>query len=211
MDERTQAEEHLRVIRTLVERTSAYRAVSARTALIAGVLSLIAATLIVEREIWAREFALLWLVILVVVLCASAVFLSREAQRDRRPMISGASMLALRSVLPCLLPPAAITVWFLSAGYISGQELLLVGVWIMFYGLALLATSLFAPRSLAVLGWAFVLSAMALPVLSNVLSFDDRRLLPAYLMGATFGGMHLVYALSTWRRKGSGARAIATE
>jgi len=35
------------------------------------------------------------------------------------------------------------------------------------YGLALLSTALFAPRSLTLLGWAFLLTGIAIPVLST--------------------------------------------
>ena len=49
MDERQRAEEHLRVIRTLMERATIYRAISAPTALAGGLIALA-----LTSAIWAR-------------------------------------------------------------------------------------------------------------------------------------------------------------
>ena len=46
MDPRPKAEEDLRVIRSLMERATVYRAISAPTALVAGLLSIFAAVAI---------------------------------------------------------------------------------------------------------------------------------------------------------------------
>src|SRR2546421_298418 len=68
MDERLNAEENLRVIRQLMERATVYRAISAPTALVAGILSLLAAAavyynnevqLVLGRAVRPREFAVL--------------------------------------------------------------------------------------------------------------------------------------------------------
>ena len=111
--------------------------------------------------------------------------------------------LALRAIAPCLLIPAAFTAWFYSTGYLGGAELDLVVVWIVSYGLALLSTALFAPRSLAVLGWAFLLSGLAVPALTNLIDYFSVDV-PLVAMGTTFGLYHLIYAVCTWPRKTSG-------
>jgi hypothetical protein len=109
--------------------------------------------------------------------------------------------LALQAITPNLLIPAAFTLWFFQTGYLGAQELELVTVWVAFYGLGLLATGLFAPRSLAILGWAFLLTALATPVLSEWIDrlTDDA---PDTIMGLTFGVYHIIYAIATWSRGG---------
>lgn len=185
-----------------MERATIYRAISAPAALCAAVLSFVAAFYLNAPNRRPREFAVAWLVVLVLALAANTFFLAREAKREGRPLFSGPMRMAIRAVAPCLIIPAAVTTWFLTTGYLGSQELLLVGVWIVFYGLALLATSLFAPRSLAVLGWCFLLSALALPPISNAdQELVSPRELPNLLMATTFGGFHLVYALCTWRSR----------
>ncbi len=212
MNERTRAEEHLRLIRTLMERATVYRAISAPTALIGGLLACALATFShlrehhwaarapeVMRHISTRQFAALWLGALLVVVVINTFFVQREARRDNRPLISPAMKLALRAILPCLALPAAVTVWFFYDGYEFDNELLLVRVWIGFYGLALIVTQHFAPRSLVILGWAFLLTAVVMTIGTRQLEYYATPLVPNLAMGFTFGLYHLIYAVCVWR------------
>ena len=206
--ERSKAEEDLRVIRSLMERATVYRAISAPAALVAGFLSIFAAaaiylndqTSLTHRPVQGRAFAATWLVVLLIAVATNAFFIWREAKNDGRPFISSGMKLSLRAIAPTLLIPAAVTVWFLVSGYKGAAEQELVVVWIAFYGLALLSTGLFAPRSLVCLGWAFLLTALALPALRNVVGELPANL-PNIAMGITFGLYHLIYAVCAWPRK----------
>jgi small-conductance mechanosensitive channel len=219
MDERLSAEENLRVIRTLMERATMYRAISAPTALVAGLISILAASAIflseanltVGRPIRSRQFAVTWIIVLILSLAANTFFVWREARKTGRPFISPGMKLALRAIAPCLLIPAAFTGWFFTTGYLGGQELELVVVWVAFYGLALLSTTLFAPRSLAVLGWAFLFTGLSVPALVNWIEGLPGDI-PNLAMGITFGLYHLIYAAATWpRKRASEAAQIAIE
>ena len=219
MNERASAEENLRVIRQLMERATVYRAVAAPSALVAAVLSLFAAgsvyfnnevRLVLGRTVRPREFVILWIVVLVLAAIANAFFLWREAERAGRPFVSSGMRLALRAIAPNLLIPAAFTLWFIETGYLGAQELQLVTVWVAFYGLGLLSTGLFAPRSLSLLGWAFLLTALATPVLGDVIDrlTDD---VPDTIMGLSFGLYHLIYAIATWSHSSRRSEEPATE
>jgi hypothetical protein len=212
MHQSERAEEDLRVIRTLMERATIYRAISAPTALAGGVIAIALAAFIwvrehhwaetapeVMRHISTRGFASLWLAALAIVLALNTFFVRRKAQRDGRPFISPSMKLALRSILPCLVLPAATTIWFFYDGYEFDNELLLVRVWIGFYGLALIATQHFAPRSLVFLGWAFLITAAAMIVASRQLEYYATPLVPNLAMGVTFGLYHLIYAACVWK------------
>jgi hypothetical protein len=205
MDERARAEEHLRIIRALMERATIYRAISAPTALAGGLLALGLAVAIYYADSSARaayassrNFAWLWLALLAVVLAINGFFLWREASRERRPFFSSGMRLTIRAVVPCLIVPAMVTIWFLRQGFLGSNELLLVTTWIVFYGLALLSTAFFAPQSLVVLGWAFLLTGLSAPILQ--INSDDlpRQFMPTFFMGLTFGLYHLIYALCIW-------------
>jgi hypothetical protein len=205
--ERSKAEADLRVIRSLMERATVYRAISAPAALVAGFLSIFAACAIylnkqgsMNRPVQGRAFAVIWLIVLILAVASNAFFIWREAKKDGRPFISSGMKLSLRAIAPNLLIPAAVTLWFLVNGYKGATELELVLAWIIFYGLALLSTGLFAPRSLVCLGWAFLLTALAIPALRNVLG-DLPAILPTIAMGLTFGLYHLIYAVCAWPRK----------
>ncbi len=216
MSEKSRAEEHLRVIRSLMERATIYRAISAPTALVGGLLA-VATSAVIWFETGAeageagpisgRLFGEIWLVILALVLALNAFFVRREAQRDGRPFLSSGLRLAIRAIAPCLLLPAATTIWYFKNAEPIDKEIL-VAVWIAFYGLSLLATALFAPRSLVILGWAFLLSGLLMIFWPKSFGSDPRGLLPTLEMGATFGLYHLVYAACVWRQREPKAREI---
>jgi len=209
LNDNSTAEQNLGAIRELIERAEIYRAVSARTALIGGVLSILTAgaiylndevTRIWDRPVRPRELAFAWLGVLFLTVTVSVLFLSRSA-RDSGGVVNSRRMkLALRTIAPYLVIPAAFTGWFLTTGYLGAAEQDLVVVWIAFYGLMLLSTALFAPRSLALLGWAFLLTSLSVPVFSDII---DNRVggVPVVLMGVTFGLYHLIYAAFNWARK----------
>ncbi|MBA2434630.1 MAG: hypothetical protein M3480_06000 [Verrucomicrobiota bacterium] len=216
MNDRARAEEHLRVIRSLMERATIYRAISAPTALIGGLLA-VATTFVIwwfDRSqapgapgLDNRLFAEIWLAILAVVLAINTFFVRQEALRDGRVLLSSGARLALRAIAPCLLIPAATTIWYFRNAEPIDQEIL-VAVWIAFYGLCLLATALFAPRSLVLLGWAFLLSGLLLIFWPKSFGADPRGLYPNFAMGATFGLYHLVYAVCVWASRQPDAREI---
>jgi hypothetical protein len=217
MNETSSAADDLRVIRGLMERATTYRAISAPSALLAGLLSTAAAGAVyynnevnpvMGRAVRPREFAILWIIVLILSASANAFFIRREANRSGRPFISSAMKLALRAILPNLLIPTAFTLWFFQTGYLGGEELELVVVWVAFYGLALLSTSLFAPRSLTILGWAFLLTSLSVPVLGDAID-NLTGDVPDTVMGVTFGLYHLVYAVATWPRK-DGSQPVQT-
>jgi hypothetical protein len=205
MNDRVRAEEHLRVIRSLMERATIYRAISAPTALIGGLLALATSVAIwwLDRvraaegapPFDARLFASIWLLNLVVVLGLNTFFVREEARKAGRILLSPGARLVVRAILPCLLIPSATTIWFFRNAEPIDEEIM-VAVWIMFYGLCLLATALFAPRSLVILGWAFLLSGLAYVFWPKSFISDPRAIMPDLAMGVTFGLYHLVYAIA---------------
>jgi hypothetical protein len=209
MNDNSTTEQNPGAIGGLIERREIYRAVSARTALVGAVLSILTAgaiyfndevTRIWDRPMRPRQLAFAWLGVLLVTVIMGVLFLSRAARNGGGPVNSRRMKLALRTITPYLVIPAAFTGWFLTTGYLGAAEQDLVVVWIAFYGLMLLSTALFAPRSLALLGWAFLLTSLSVPVFSDVI--DDRvGSVPTVLMGITFGLYHLIYAAFNWPRK----------
>jgi hypothetical protein len=213
MNERSRAEEHLRIIRSLMERATIYRTISAPTALVGGLLAITTAAVIWWEDtsrpvpLDGRLFAEIWLAILAVVLAVNAFFVRREAHKGGRPFLSSGARLAVRAIAPCLIIPAATTIWFFKNAEPIDKDIL-VAVWVMFYGLSLLATALFAPRSLVLLGWAVLLSGLLMVFWPKSLGYDPRAIFPNLAMGATFGLYHLVYAACVWPRREPLTRAI---
>ncbi len=214
MDLPQDAAENLGIIRRLMERATVYRALSAPTALAAGFLALaVAAGQIVfhrppdatgivggtPRE-QSAAFILPWLLTLAAVGVVNGWFLARDARQRSEPFFSSGMRLAFGQMLPPLLAGAVFTVSDLAWGR---DPLTTVGIWLLFYGLALLSTSVFAPRSLVGLGMAFLGAALGFATI-RLLGFAFAPMFPnfvwaAWVMMGTFGLFHLVYAAFAWR------------
>jgi hypothetical protein len=203
MTDSDSAARHLHVIRTLMERATIYRSISAPTALVGGLLSLGGFALawyfdgILHRPLSVDQFLVVWLVILVLTGLTNLFFLSRDASRRGDPLFSPGMKCALFSVAPAFLFAGVLTLLVMTS------PLSLVLTWITLYGIGLLATQHFAPCSLVVLGATFFFTGILLFLASNYYLKWNVRLeitpvVASGLMGMTFGGFHLVYAAAVW-------------
>jgi hypothetical protein len=190
-----EAEEHLRVIRSLMEKATIYRAVSAPTALAGGIAAVIVAAPPVQRLFdqlnSVSSFHVRWLLALFVTLLINGLLILREARRRGDPLVSPGMRAAFRALLPPMLCGG---VFFCLFGPEHVPAFLAI-----FYGLALLATAHFAPRSIVWLGWSFLIAGL----ITFIFGITDRLysgLLPDVIMVATFGAFHFIYAACTWPR-----------
>ena len=208
MSIRTEAEENLRIIRSLMEKATVYRAISAPGALVAG----IGAVAVAIGGWWLSHpslsvpspqfrFVVPWLGLLVIVGVVNLALLARDAGRRGEPFVSSGMRLALRAMLPAMLGGGVVALPFSSA------PALVASLWVLFYGIGLLAASHFAPKSICWLGRAFfaagflLFASMWLDALW--LRVSDFALAGHFIMGATFGLFHLIYAGCTWPRGGA--------
>lgn len=204
MIDRSEAEEHLRVIRSLMEKATIYRAISAEAALLAGSLSVIVAaagawlhrSLSFDISNHPFRFFWPWIGVLVLTGLGNCVFLYRSAKVRGDVFFSPGMRLALRCMIPSFLVGGVLS--FLTIG----QDPMTVFIWLIFYGLGLLSTASFAPRSISFLGWAFLLAPLILkfvPLNFGSMSGDIKA--AHIMMGGTFGLFHLIYAACTWPRR----------
>ncbi len=202
MTESDYASQQLRVIRSLMERATIYRSLSAPTALIGGLLSFggFATAYYAKHHrqhpLNTSEFLIVWLVILTLTGFANAIFLARGAAQRGEPFFSPGMKCALSSVAPAFISAGVLT-------FVIHRPIHLAILWIALYGVGLLATQHFAPRSLIVLGTTFFLTGCALLGTWKHLFVPDGHgepsaLVVSGLMAATFGGFHLAYAAAVW-------------
>jgi hypothetical protein len=202
MTESDYASQQLRVIRSLMERATIYRSLSAPTALVGGLLSFggFGTAYYAEeyrgQPLSSMQFLIVWLAILALTCFANTVFLWRGSVHRGEPFFSSGMKCALLSVAPA----------FISAGILSfviHRPIHLAIIWIAFYGMGLLATQFFAPRSLIVLGVTFFFTGCALLATWKHLFMppghgEPSALVVSGIMAATFGGYHLAYAVAVW-------------
>ena len=228
MSIRTEAEENLRVIRSLMEKATVYRAISAPAAAVGGILALAGLFAFGNwasgdhrnhpTDISTAAFLGLWLGILVIAGVANCVFLHRDAKRRNEQFVSA----GMRWAVSALAPPFLVAGFFTLVALTAARPGTIVSVWTFCYGLALLATSHFAPKSLIRLGWTFLFAgfvSLSFLVYWDVAALSGRlndpgpaeaRVRSVSILGAqkwmalSFGAFHLIYAGCAWPR---GARA----
>lgn len=194
--------DHLRVIRTLMERASLYRAVSAPAALVGGVLSLAVAlwgTFAPASAFHGNAFLGAWLTVLFLTGGINILLLLGGARSEGQPLVSDGLRMALRALVPPMLTGGVLgicLIWF------EGDLELAALVWILCYGLALQATVSFAPRSIIRLARAFLVTGQALAICyfaqGGARMFPRHEVPASILLGVTFGLFHIVYALSVF-------------
>ena len=213
MDERARAEDHLRAIRSLMERATIYRAISAPSALVGGLLSLLLAISLMFRPVQQEQVVILcWLVVLLLTAAVNVYFLWRGARDRDEPFASRGMREALRALIPSFLVAGVLTALCLAG---RGFDNLPV-IWSVCYGLALLATSHFAPPSIIRLGTLFLLTGLAMAVAESIapaviyklpMAVRHQEHWGSFYMALTFGLYHIAYAALTWR---SASRNSAT-
>ena len=213
---RTEAEEHLRVIRSLMEKATIYRAISAPTALVGGLASVLFGGWLYfrwrplpagkEAEEFTQLFIFGWFGVLAVTGAANSALLWLGARRRGEPFLSPGMRQALFALLPAMLCGAFLSYLFLT----FHETYWLPPMWMMCYAVGLLATGHFAPRSIPLLGWGFMLAAFGSTLWLVRLGWQaawghgESSVATAanLLMVATFGIFHLIYAACTWPRAG---------
>jgi hypothetical protein len=194
--------EQLRVIRSLMERATIYRAISAPTALIGGLLSLGAfATAYYAKHhrhanLSPRQFLVVWLVVLALTGLSNVIFLWRGAAMRREPFFSAGMKSALSSLAPAFLVAGILTL-------LIHRPIQLCLLWMVLYGMGLLATQHFAPRSIVVLGGTFFVAGCLLmgvwkPLFLHHGQIEPTTLVVSGIMAGAFGGVHLAYAAVVW-------------
>ena len=194
------AAEHLRIIRTLLERAQIYRAISAPAALVGGILALVMSLLMGRNpDLTNQKFLFGWLVLLLIVTKLNLLLLWRGALVRSQKMLSPEFWLAIKAMLPSMASAG-----ILGIAVIVSESNLPIGalVWITGYGCALLTTRSFSPRSIKRLGIAFVGLGIVFTLWWASKGAWEHSYTAAQfaslLMGSSFGILHIAYAAAVF-------------
>jgi hypothetical protein len=189
------AQENLRIIRNLMERSTRYSTFSGLSGVLAGTASIVGC--LVTRALTARTgveddgaFLLTWSLVIVFAIGADYLLMKRRAKRVGKTIVSQLGKQMLLASAPGLGTGALLTLFLLQ----HGLRVHVYPLWMLCYGSAVAAVGLFSQREVSYLGAAFLLAGAAtlfLPVAFG---------LPA--MGLVFGGFHIVYGLIMSRKDG---------
>lgn len=182
-----EAEEHLRLIRTAMERSTKHSTLSGLSGILAGLIAFLACVLgqtVVQGS--SVRFVLVWGATLALAATVDIVLTKRRAARVGKTALSPLGRQLSRAVAPGLLVGVAMTGFYLLHPETVGTYI--YGFWMLCYASSLLAIGMFSLREVSILGWAF-LAAGAITLLVPT----GAPVGPRALMAVTFGGFHIIY------------------
>ena len=196
----------LRFIRDTMARTATFTAVPGWGGVAMGA-SAVAAALIASRQPTVAEWLGVWTVEAVVGVSVGALAMTAKARRNGAPLLSGQGRKFLLGLLPAILVGAALTLAVYGAevglagdtyarrgvaASLSGR--LLPGMWLMLYGAGVVSAGMFSVRLVPAMG--------ALFVAAGALALVAPAAWGTALLGAGFGGLHVVFGALIARRHG---------
>lgn len=188
-----EAEENLRVIRALMERSTKYSTFSGVSGVVAGLASIVGC--IVTRSLgpdparFPAAFLVIWTAVIIVAVGADFVLMKRRAARVGKHVISRLGKQMVMASAPGLGAGAVLTLYMLQHNMLGD----IYPFWMLAYGIAVAATGLFSQREVSILGAAFLITGAATLFAPGI---------GLEMMAATFGGFHIVYGLAMSRKEG---------
>jgi hypothetical protein len=198
-----EAEEHLRVIRQAMERSTRHSTLSGLSGVVVGLIALAGcgatATLVARAPspLKRYEFIGVWVLVFVLSLVADTVLTKRRAAMVGKTARSPLGRHLARAAAPGLLAAVILSVFFTLHPGLRAGYLYLNGIWMVCYAVSLLGVGMFSRAEVSALGWAF-LAAGAVTLLLP----PNALLTPMLMMALTFGGFHIAYGVLMGRRYG---------
>jgi hypothetical protein len=195
------AEHTLETIRTLMERSQRYEYISGYSGLMAGAVTILGCAILRLDLIplaHPADFAVVWSAVFAIAFAGHLLLTFGRACQRGEPVWSRQARTVLLAVLPAFGAALAVTALIRRLGRAD----LLPAIWLTLYGCGTLATSFFAPRSIAWLGatcFAVGIAALLAP-----------HTYPILTMAIGFGVSHLGFGIAVViaERRESRARAF---
>lgn len=191
-----EAEENLRVIRELMERSTKYSTFSGLSGVLAGLASIVGCLVTQSlahnapnTHAYRIPFLITWSLVILFALTADYLLMKRRAVRVGKRIVSRLGKQMIYAAGPGLGTGGLLTLFLLRHDMVSS----IFPIWMLCYGIAVCAVGQFSQREVKALGIAFLLAG------TLVLPFPALGL---PMMAVAFGGFHIVYALIMSRREG---------
>jgi len=181
--------EDLRFIRRTMENGKAFTAVPGWGGVAMGVTALVTAA-IAARQATPQGWLGVWSGEAVVAAGIGFWAIERKARRVGLPVLSGTG----RKVLLGFTPPALAGIALTAALWQAETTRLIPGVWLLLYGVAVVAAGTFSVRVVPLMGICF----MALGTFALLLVQDAGNT----LLALGFGGLHVGFGVAIARRHG---------
>jgi hypothetical protein len=183
------AMDNLRFIRQTMEAAATFTAVSGWGTVLIGLTALAAAALAAATQSVLR-WVFIWMCEAVLSVGISVYTMALKARAAGLPLWSEPA----RKIVFSFAPPMAVGALLTLVCYEHGLLGLLPGVWMLLYGVGVVAAGTFSVRIVPVMGLAFM-------VVGTVALFAPANWTTA-CMAAGFGGLHLFFGALIARRHG---------
>ena len=181
--------DNLKFIRETMERSTHFTAVPGYGGILMGVTA-IAAAYIAHRQPYLRDWLVVWLTE------AGLAFAVGMLAMRQKSKLTGASLISVPArkfafgFAPALICGVAITLGLWRYEHYE----IMAPVWMLLYGAAVVTGGAFSVKVVPVMGWIFIAAGCAAFALPSVYG--------NYLMGASFGLLHIIFGAIIARRYG---------
>ena len=188
---RDHAVDNLRYIRDAMERASAFTSIPGWGGLAIGVTALITTAIAEPMTAWnPRRWLATWLIEAAVASAIGGIAMWLKARRSGTAFMSGAARQFFISYFAPLIAGAVLTVAIVRGGSMDP----LPAVWLLLYGAAFVSSGAFSLRVIPLMGVCFMLFGVAAAVMPLAIG--------NLLLGAAFGGLHIIFGLIIARNYG---------
>jgi hypothetical protein len=192
------AEENLKTIRTLMERSALYRRALAPIMIFVGVIGIAGGILGRCLQIDStRGFVFFWSGVAAVALAGAFLLVRRQALKDSEPFWSPPTRRVTQAMTPTFYVGALASAVMVFSGDTSSPKMIFIIVWCWAFGCGIHAAGFFMPRGIRWFGWIFIVfgGLLLLAALNPKMASLFMLNAPHWLMGAIFGGLHLAYGI----------------
>jgi len=188
---RDHAVDNLRYIRDAMERASAFTSIPGWGGFLIGITALATTAIAEPMTAWnPRRWLITWLIEAAIAAAIGAVTMWRKGLHAETPFMSGAARRFFVSYFAPLIAGAVLTVAIMRGGTLET----LPSVWLLLYGVAFVSSGAFSIRVIPVMGLCF----MIFGILAAFVPLAVGNL----LLGAAFGGLHIIFGLIIARNYG---------
>jgi len=188
---RDYAVSNLRYIREAMERASAFTSIPGWGGVAIGVTALATTAIAEPMTAWnPRRWLATWLIEAALAAGIGSIAMWQKARRSETRFMSGAARRFFVSYFAPLIAGAILTITIVRSGNLDA----LPATWLLLYGAAFVSSGAFSIRVIPMMGVGFMLFGAA----AALLPLSVANL----LLGAAFGGLHIIFGLIIARNYG---------
>ena len=198
-----EAEENLRVIRGLMERSTRYSTFSGTSGILAGSFAILGCLIhrfvvaSLHQEVRHPAMLLTWSAVVIAALSADYLLTKRRARSVGKYIRSHLGRQIALASAPGLGFGALLTIYLYSVNRLED----VFPFWMLSYGAAVSAVGLFSQREVRRLGWAFIGAGALTFFLKFVTPPGVWFTLALLMMAVSFGGFHIAYGFEVSSRE----------